>query len=268
MFIDIASITPGEQANKGISGTLKKFIQVYRKLNFNKEAQSYLNQASIDLELIEDMEIGVYLYDHADNSYLYVNRWLSRLTGIPRGEIKESGVSILQRLVHHEDLPKVLDISRKTFEQLLKLDEEEREGCSFKLYYRIKRADGTFGWVIQQNKFISTGKGTSPVDMGYIISLPEQQTTPRIAGYLTTKIRSWELLPESSDGRLSLLSRRELEVLRWVATGISSQSIAQKLDVSIQTVKIHRKNILRKLQVKTSLLAIRILESEDRREAV
>ncbi len=51
-----------------------------------------------------------------------------------------------------------------------------------------------------------------------------------------------------SDG---LLSDREIEVLRSVATGYSNKEIADKLFISINTVITHRKNITDKLGIKT-----------------
>jgi DNA-binding NarL/FixJ family response regulator len=45
------------------------------------------------------------------------------------------------------------------------------------------------------------------------------------------------------------LTERELFVLRLVSSGASNQEIAQKLSISVNTVKTHLKNILDKLQL-------------------
>ena len=47
----------------------------------------------------------------------------------------------------------------------------------------------------------------------------------------------------------SVLSARELEVLRLVAAGSTNSEIARKLWVTEQTVKFHLSNIYRKLEV-------------------
>ena len=48
-----------------------------------------------------------------------------------------------------------------------------------------------------------------------------------------------------------LLSERERQIVTLVLQGHSSESIARRLDISPGTVKIHRKNIYRKLGIST-----------------
>ena len=51
--------------------------------------------------------------------------------------------------------------------------------------------------------------------------------------------------------QLEGLTSRELEVLQLVAYGFLNKQIADKLSISLHTVISHRKNITRKLQIKT-----------------
>jgi regulator of cell morphogenesis and NO signaling len=58
-------------------------------------------------------------------------------------------------------------------------------------------------------------------------------------------------IPKSGVRQLEGLTARELEVLQLVAYGLLNKQIADKLDISLHTVISHRKNITRKLQIKT-----------------
>ncbi|AZA85137.1 LuxR family transcriptional regulator [Chryseobacterium lactis] len=49
------------------------------------------------------------------------------------------------------------------------------------------------------------------------------------------------------------LTRREMEILRFICDGFSSKDISGKLFISINTVETHRKKILLKLNVKNSV---------------
>lgn len=55
-----------------------------------------------------------------------------------------------------------------------------------------------------------------------------------------------KLPPKKVDG-LPLLSHRETEIVHLIAEGLANKDIAEKLYLSIHTIKTHRKNIIKKL---------------------
>lgn len=56
-------------------------------------------------------------------------------------------------------------------------------------------------------------------------------------------------LVDTAQTRASMLTPRELEVLRYLATGLSKKEIADKLDLSIGTINNHAANLMRKLDI-------------------
>lgn len=46
------------------------------------------------------------------------------------------------------------------------------------------------------------------------------------------------------------LSKREIEIVRLITQELSNEEIAHQLEISKRTVETHRKNILRKTEVK------------------
>lgn len=72
--------------------------------------------------------------------------------------------------------------------------------------------------------------------------------------YYCNRIQS--LIKNDPAGDLTSLTSRELEVLKLIAAGYSSKKMAEALFVSIHTINTHRKNILRKLDLKSPIQLI------------
>ncbi len=62
--------------------------------------------------------------------------------------------------------------------------------------------------------------------------------------------------PAVEDGFIEPLSEREIEVLRFIAEGLTNQEVANRLYLSLHTVKVHARNIYGKLGVKNRTQAV------------
>jgi DNA-binding NarL/FixJ family response regulator len=62
--------------------------------------------------------------------------------------------------------------------------------------------------------------------------------------------------PPPDSAAPSVLTPREREVLGWMAAGLQNKEIAQKLDLSLATVRNHIHNTLAKLEVHSKLEAV------------
>lgn len=71
----------------------------------------------------------------------------------------------------------------------------------------------------------------------------------------TRLLASYTHQPEAASPEIHLTAR-ELELLQWVAEGLSNKSIAQLLSVSNNTVKYHMRNILQKMNVQNRTEAV------------
>ena len=60
-----------------------------------------------------------------------------------------------------------------------------------------------------------------------------------------------------TNGDLPLLTRREVEVLKLIADGLTNQEIADKLFISSWTVDSHRKNLLLKFNAKNTAILVK-----------
>ncbi|MFN4279296.1 helix-turn-helix domain-containing protein [Thermosynechococcus sp.] len=64
-------------------------------------------------------------------------------------------------------------------------------------------------------------------------------------------------IPQDDRWEYSLLSERELQILELVATGLTNQDIAAKLDISKRTVDNHISNILMKTKTENRVALVR-----------
>jgi len=60
-------------------------------------------------------------------------------------------------------------------------------------------------------------------------------------------------MANSAKTDINKLSAREREVAMLILGGVATNAIAQKLDIKSNTVSTHRKNIYRKLGIRTSI---------------
>jgi DNA-binding NarL/FixJ family response regulator len=88
--------------------------------------------------------------------------------------------------------------------------------------------------------------GTELVRAIRAVAISQSYFSPEIAGTVLSEVRE-RFVP----GEAAQLGRREREVLRLIADGARSPAIARQMHISIATVEVHRRNIKRKLGLRT-----------------
>lgn len=71
-----------------------------------------------------------------------------------------------------------------------------------------------------------------------------------------------ELDEDSEYPDMNLLSKREIEVVTLIKQGLSSKEIAQRLEISLKTVEVHRYNILKKLKLKNTAALVNFINEQ------
>jgi two-component system response regulator TtrR len=65
-------------------------------------------------------------------------------------------------------------------------------------------------------------------------------------------IKKKQFLCENKKNLLKSLSNRELDLLKLIIKGNTTKDIPDKLNISVNTVNIHRANLLKKCQTKNA----------------
>ena len=83
--------------------------------------------------------------------------------------------------------------------------------------------------------------------------------------YVCEEVKNILAQQELEEGKpqqdLSVLSRRELDIVQLIKEGMSSKEIAAKLDISLKTVEVHRYNILKKVNLKNTAALVNFINT-------
>ncbi len=180
---------------------------------------------------------------------------------------KEPTIEIVARV---PDGARVIDLVRQKTVDVVLLDISMPKMDGLEVTRRLGRA-APHVKVIALTQYDNAGKIRQMIEagaQGYLIKntnveeLVEAVQTvhrgePFFKGVVLNKIIEFSS-EKNSEAPLELLTSRELEILQLVARGYSNQDIASELYISIHTVHSHRKNMLRKLNLKNTAELISI----------
>jgi DNA-binding NarL/FixJ family response regulator len=173
-------------------------------------------------------EKDIELIGHASNAVSCLSFLQSRQPDVILMDIsmpEKSGVELCKEV--RELYPNVFVIGLSTFNQFTFIDAMMENGASG---YLLKNADKEE--IIEAIHIVAKGKT-----------------------YLSDEAAS--TLKNAAHEESPVLTRRENEVLRLIADGLTNPEIAEKLFLSLSTVDTHRKSLMRKLNIKNTALLIR-----------
>lgn len=104
-------------------------------------------------------------------------------------------------------------------------------------------------WVNLSTLTVPAGHGGGPLTVHLFRDVT---ATKELLGLVRERLSA----PPAAEATGDALTRRELEILRMIATGMSTKAVADKLHVSPATVRNHVQNILGKLGAHSRLEAV------------
>jgi len=82
-------------------------------------------------------------------------------------------------------------------------------------------------------------------------SVPADFLVSGDSGSASTESGGWTVRGSPAPSWLGLLSKRELDVLKGVARGLSNKEIARELGLAEVTVKLHLRSVFRKIDARS-----------------
>jgi DNA-binding CsgD family transcriptional regulator len=193
-----------------------------------------------------------YVIDFFDMSVHGLSSGFKEAHGMSSAQIKH--IDDILALIHPDDMDFVSKAENKALNYIYEVlgpDKFLQYKCSYN--FRFKTPDGSYRLYNHQSLILTLDENNN-----FIKSLNIHTDISHITSHNNYKLSLIGLMGEPSFLNIDVMgqdntqrdekafSKRELEIIRLIAEGRSSKEIAQKLHISIDTVKTHRKRILEK----------------------
>jgi DNA-binding CsgD family transcriptional regulator len=212
-------------------------------------------QGIVQLEEIGDLlPVGV-LINHKDGRNLYMNNMSKYVLNYSQEELEALGTEYQQAIWYDKtDYYRIKD-------KILSCYACDNEPDIFSYFARLQpQGYDHYKWMYVSSKVIRD-KQNVKTDRRILVA-----TSVDEMGDMAFKIN--RMLDENyylkkNYKRYAALTKREREIIQLVCTGYNNPQISEKLFISRHTVEQHRKNINRKLELKTLVELIKFAEAFD-----
>lgn len=202
---------------------------------------------------------SVYVIDYQKQSFEYVSNNPLFLCGKTAEEVKALGYTFYFENVVEEDLELLLKINQVGFDLYDQVPLEDRKHYTIAYDFRLKNDSGSSILINQKLTPIFITEEGKVWKALCIVSLAENNTSGNIKVYKTNSndIKTYCLIDDCwKTEEKPKLTEREKQILQLSAQGYKVNEISEKLFISADTVKFHRRKLFDKIQVSSISEAI------------
>lgn len=206
-------------------------------------------------KLLDIFQVGSYYYmilDVRNSEFDLVSPEIETVLGYP---VKDVDLDFYLNLLHPEDLPFFLNFERAVSEFFNGISDEKMFRYKVQYDFRIRKADGHYIRVL--NQIVILHHDVNNVRTFVIntdITNFKKESTPMLSfvgmdgepSFLNVDIKNI-FKPTHS-----MFTKREKDILKALASGMSSFEIGFALNISKFTVDSHRKNMLKKTEARST----------------
>ncbi|HEX8024393.1 helix-turn-helix transcriptional regulator [Mucilaginibacter sp.] len=201
-----------------------------------------------------------FLIDYCNASYKFMTEGFDSVVGHRSMDFIEGGLSMVMNIFHSADF-KIYNenVFASNLLFLKNTPQKEHHKYIFSYTFRVRCLNGKYKCMLQRGSYITSKETNLPLySLGIVLDVTHLKTdtvmlhtiekADELNGALnTTTAESNYFYPHEED---TLFTGQEKNILRWIADGLSSKQLADKLFVSEHTIITHRKNMLRKTNAK------------------
>jgi DNA-binding CsgD family transcriptional regulator len=225
--------------------SLIELRKIFRNFNYDFVSKQSLDRHIEYVSLFaRETDFAIAIFDNITVSPVYVSPGYRNLFG-DRFDT-----------VHPDDFNEVINVSVIALNYLI---DNNLNMADFRLIRKCRaRVKGQYLVIVEQTRIIEFDpQGIPWLSLSIIDVSPNQHLTGAVEFKLINYVTGEVVLSHENGISNQLLTCREVEILRLIGDGFASKEIADKLQITLNTVNTHRQHILEKLNVRTSLDAYR-----------
>jgi DNA-binding CsgD family transcriptional regulator len=225
-----------------------------------REVIKLVRQASAIPQQLLPFKGIIHVIDYTKRRHVGISGPLKEMIGYVPRDIMDNGLDFVIDIFQKDDF-KVFNESIFThiIEKLKEIPQQNHNDFLFSFNYRMKSPNGKWMHLYQQTCYVADPITKLPLyNIGIVTDISPIKNNNTMVFSVDQKNNAQNFLHAKNltteyfypDPEESKLSKREREVLGWLAEGYSSKQIAGKLYLSEKTIIIHRKNMLKKTNTK------------------
>lgn len=196
------------------------------------------------------------IIDNSTHRYLYISGFTEHWSWFDRNKAMEIGLDYTLQFLPTDHIQQLFVAIKMLTESIGNLPISERLHIRFNYNVNVVHESKTFHLFQQTIPLTLTESGLPHLVFVTTSDITEFTKDDRMKFKATLNLPNQPiklLFEGSSEGFTSPLSPREKEIVQHLAEGHDSQTIADKLFISHDTVRTHRKNILEKTSAKNAV---------------
>ena len=219
-----------------------------KEYNYSEE----IREVTLAESFLKKFSMTVFVADFQTGTYPFIGEGIEDVMGHPLNAFMEGGIRFTDYI---NDAPKYL-VDKCVGQQMILYEsfkDIKMPDIRFKMIIPLLDKEKKKRFYCQQYKIIRRESDYFPLGFyGFVTKVPvieEEKLTQQIEFFDSEK-NEWGVASNLefylNVDENKLLSKREIEILRWISEGLNSEEIASKLYISVHTVKTHRKNMLKR----------------------
>ncbi len=236
------------------------FFRYLLQIQFDEKDLDYsvINKHTSVLQTLSDIgNSGTGIFDLCKREVIFYSSNFGVLLGYEPNDYKNIGQQFFASKIHPDDALKCSNIGVSVLKILNNFSSDEKLNYKLITEYRMLNSQNQYVRLVEQYQVLELDSyGQIWLMLNIVDVSPNQEELNEIKSQLLN-FKTGKIIPmEISRTAQVELTKREIEILKYVKDGLLSKEISNKLAISVHTVNTHRQRFLEKLGANNSLEAV------------